>query len=72
MSEMSPPSLSINGSGVNEPQNVHALPAREGGDIGLFITLVPKFFIYPLAKELLLNCDWLIHEVECLNISTTN
>ena len=33
------------------------------GDIGLFITLVPK---------LLLDFDWLVHEVKCPNVPTTN
>ena len=52
---------------------------REGGDTGLFITLVPKFFIitnpYSLAKQLwglVFNFDRLIHYVECPNISKTN
>ena len=54
---------------------------KEGGsgDIGLFITLVPKFFKYRFLIRwikqpwgLLLNFDWFVHLVECPNVSTTN
>ncbi len=44
----------------------------------LFITLVPKVynnvFLFVGLTNLgtLLNFDWLIHQVECLNVSTTN
>ena len=37
---------------------------REGGDIRLFITIVPKVLSYQLWRQLL-NFDWLVHEVEC-------
>ena len=44
-----------------------------GEDIGLFIKLVPKFL---LIRKLILwghliNFDWLVHKIECLNVSTT-
>ena len=51
---------------------------REGGDIRLFITLVPKgfkTFSYSLDYHqwiFLINFDWLVHLVECPNVSTTN
>ena len=40
---------------------------REGGDIGLFITLVPKILYYHFIIRLLNNLA-----VECLNVLTTN
>ena len=47
---------------------------REGGDIGLFIKLVPKVFIFVYSTTLgtTLNFDWFVHLVECSNVSTTN
>ena len=46
----------------------------EGGDIGLFIILVPKVFkeSFLIRWGLLMNFDWLVYSVDCLNISTTN
>ena len=51
----------------------------KGGDIELFITIVPKVlkitFSYSLAEQpwgLLLNLDCLVGLVECPNVSTTN
>ena len=53
----------------------------EGGDIWLFITLVPKFynksirFTDSVAQQiwrLLVNFDWLLNLVQCSNISNTN
>ena len=45
----------------------------EGGDIGLFITLVPKvFLIHWLINIGDFYLDWLVHLVECSNVSTSN
>ena len=55
------------------------LNLREGGDIGLFITLISKFynnvFSFFLAQQpwgLLLNFDWFLQSVEFPNVSTNN
>ena len=51
---------------------------REIEDIGLFITLVPKvinnvFLLLGLTTlRTFTEFDWLVYEVYCLNVSTTN
>ncbi len=53
------------------------IPCREGGDLGLFITLVPKVitfsysFLYQLWG-LIFNFDWLVNKVEYPNFTTIN
>ena len=44
---------------------------REGGDIGLFITLVPKVFLL-VGLTTLGTIIELFHKVECLNVLTNN
>ena len=47
---------------------------REGGDNGLFNTIIPIVFLFVGLTTFgtLGNFDWFIHQVECPNISTTN
>ena len=45
-------------------------PGREGGDIGLFISLLPKV-LYQLWG-LILNFDWWVHYVEGPKVANTN
>ena len=51
---------------------------RKKGDIWLFIILVPKvlnngfLFVNLTTSETLLYFNWLVHKVECPNVSTTN
>ena len=50
---------------------------REGGDNGLFITLVLKvfnvfLFVGLTTLEFVLNFDWLVHLVKCPNVSATS
>ena len=58
---------------------IYEYTGREGGDIGMFITLFPQGFIikfsYALALQLwglLMDFDWLVYLVEGSNVSTTN
>ena len=65
---------------TNFSENKRVDNCREGGDIGLFITLcIPQsliiMFSYLLAQQhwgLLFHFDRLVHLVECPNISTPN
>ena len=47
---------------------------REGGDIGLFIPLVPQHFLIRWFNNFRteLNFDLCVHLVECPKVSTTN
>ena len=47
--------------------------SKEVGDIWLFTTLVPKVFIFVGSTTLwtFIDYDWLVHLVECPNVSTT-
>ena len=43
----------------------------EKGDFGMFITIVPKFFFFATLGTFI-EFNWLIHQVKCPNVSTTN
>ena len=57
---------------LNRHTEIH-LDIREGGDIWVFITLVPKVFLQDCITTTLgtlVNFDWLVILVECPNILT--
>ena len=67
---------------INRPLSTPFLSAvpsqRERENNGFFITQCPKFynniflFVWLTSLETLVNFDWLIHLVECSNVSTIN